>query len=94
MVVFVDLDDDAFSNQQHLPGGPEDVLLQSYLTKPEKASLKPSSKSMSSSTTDGSSTSDDRSSTNQGLHQITFSAALSCYPYGLRTSQRVSVLQR
>lgn len=81
MVVFVDLDDDAFSNQHHLPGGPEDVLLQSYLTRPEKAPLIPSSKRMSSSTTDENSVdlSDDH---DRCSNQTTFSAALSCYPYG------------
>lgn len=84
MVVFVDLDDDAFSNQHHLPGGPEDVLLQSYLTRPGKASLIPSSKRMSSSTTDESSVdlSDDHLPTDRCSNQTTFSAALSCYPYG------------
>jgi len=83
MVVFVDLDDDAFSNQHHLPGGPEDALLQSFITRPEKASLMPSSKRMSDSTTDESSVdSSDHLSTDRYSNQTTFSAALSCYPYG------------
>ena len=85
MVVFVDLDHDA-SNQHHLPQGP-DALLHGYI-RPEKPSF---SKLMSSATTnerpytdklphDSSLTTDIPHDTNQNAK--TFSAALSCYPYG------------
>lgn len=85
MVVFVDLDHDAF-NQHHLPEGP-DALLHGYI-RPEKPSF---SKLMSSATTDEYSSTDklphDSPSTTDIAHNTnqnakTFSAALSCYPYG------------
>lgn len=86
MVVFVDLDHDAF-DQHHLPQGP-DALLHGYI-RPEKPSF---SKLMSSATTDehssteklpndSPSTTDIPHDTNQNAK--TFSAALSCYPYGI-----------